>query len=134
MTKSTINVAVALSGDVVSPHFGHPDGFVLLTAELETGTIVEEKRLTPPPHAPGVLPRWLREQDAEAVLAGGMGPRAVDLLSQHGIRAIVGVPPIPYRDAVRAWLSDALVTSGNGCDHHEAGDAPRRRHGRCGAH
>jgi len=42
-----------------------------------------------PPHEPGLLPRWLHEQGAHLIIAGGMGHRAQELFVQNGIQVTV---------------------------------------------
>ncbi|MFH1848505.1 MAG: NifB/NifX family molybdenum-iron cluster-binding protein, partial [Candidatus Omnitrophota bacterium] len=44
--------------------------------------------LTPPAHAPGVLPKWLGEQGANVIIASGMGTRAQNLFKENGIDVI----------------------------------------------
>ena len=52
--------------------------------EREVGVDIDEQtkeisniaKLQPPAHQPGVLPRWLSEQQADVIIAGGMGQRA----------------------------------------------------------
>ena len=52
-------------------HFGHCERFALLDVDLDARAITVREDLTPPPHEPGVLPRWLAEQGVGLVLAGG---------------------------------------------------------------
>jgi len=73
--------------------------------------------LIPPPHEPGVLPRWLHEQGATHIIAGGMGRRAQDLFAQNGIRVIVGAPAGAPEELAAAYLAGTLVAGENVCDH-----------------
>jgi predicted Fe-Mo cluster-binding NifX family protein len=72
---------------------------------------------TPPPHEPGVLPRWLHEMGADVILAGGMGARAQDLFNQNGIKVVTGAPADSPESLVHRFLSNSLVTGENVCDH-----------------
>ena len=67
--------------------------------------------LDSPPHEPGLLPRWLHEQGAEVILAGGMGQRAQQLFAEKGIRVVYGVPSDTPESVVKAFL-DGTITSG----------------------
>ena len=71
-------------------HFGHCEQFALVDVDEDGPQAAEAPRsLTPPPHEPGLLPRWLHEQGADVVIAGGMGQRAQQLFAQSGIRVLV---------------------------------------------
>lgn len=110
-----IKFAVPISGGKLSTHFGHCDQFALI--ETEGGKIRGTSMHTPPPHEPGVLPRWLHELGANIIIAGGMGSRAQDLFNQNGIRVITGAPMDSPESLVNQYLSDALLTGENVCDH-----------------
>jgi len=120
-------IAVPLQGERVSGHFGHPECFSLLSVDPASRRILDEKRVTPPPHEPGLLPVWLSEQGATVVLAGGIGPMAVSLLESRGIEVRTGVPPLTASEAARRWLEGDLQTADNSCNHDESGH-------RCGGH
>jgi Mrp family chromosome partitioning ATPase/predicted Fe-Mo cluster-binding NifX family protein len=107
--------AVPVSDGKLCAHFGHCDQFALI--ETENGEIKETSMHTPPPHEPGVLPKWLHEQGAHVVLAGGMGARAQELFSQNGIKVLTGAPTDSPESLVNLYLADSLVTGENVCDH-----------------
>ncbi len=46
--------------------------------EVEDQNILRTEMLDPSPHEPGVLPRWLKEQGTNVVIAGGMDQRVMD--------------------------------------------------------
>ncbi len=107
--------AVPVSGGKLCAHFGHCDQFALV--ETEDGKIKKTDLHTPPPHEPGVLPQWLHEKGAHVILAGGMGSRAQGLFEQNGIQVIIGAPMDAPEVLVNQYLSGALVTGSNICDH-----------------
>jgi hypothetical protein len=76
-----------------------------------------DRLLTPPPHEPGVLPRWLHEQGANVIIAGGMGQRAHQLFADSGIEVVVGIASEPPADLVEAYLRGSLASGQNPCDH-----------------
>ena len=98
-------------------HFGHCEEFALVDVDDETRQIESVGGATPPPHAPGVLPRWLAEQGATAIISGGMGTRAQQLFAQAGVEVIVGASSDDPRAIVEAWLAGNLTTGTNVCDH-----------------
>ena len=73
--------------------------------------------VTPPPHEPGLLPRWLHEQGADVIIAGGMGQRAQQLFAEKGIRVVYGVPSDTPETIVTAFLDGTVVSGENLCDH-----------------
>mgnify|MGYP006279146653 CR=1 FL=1 len=96
-------------------HFGHCDQFALV--ETEDGKIKKTELHTPPPHEPGVLPKWLHEMGAHIIIAGGMGSRAQGLFQENGIQVVTGAPMDDPEALVNQYLSGALVTGDNICDH-----------------
>ena len=63
------------------------------------------------------LPQWLDENEAELVIAGGMGRRAQGLFAQAGIRVVVGAPSAEPRRIAEDYLAGRLQTGENICDH-----------------
>ena len=100
---------------VLDAHFGHCKFFILM--QVEDGKIVSEDKLIPPPHEPGVLPRWLAEQGATDIIAGGMGQRAIQIFNQHGVNVFVGAPQLPAKELAEGLLSEKLTFTANYCDH-----------------
>jgi predicted Fe-Mo cluster-binding NifX family protein len=96
-------------------HFGHCEQFAVL--QVEDGQIGATELLTPPPHEPGVLPRWLGEQGVDLIFAGGMGQRALSLFQEQGIRVITGAPNQEPAAIIQSYLSGSLMTGPNVCDH-----------------
>lgn len=107
--------AVPVAGGKLSAHFGHCEQFAFI--DTEGGDIKGTSMQTPPPHEPGVLPRWLHEQGAHVIIAGGMGARAQELFNANGIKVIIGAPADSPESLVNQYLADALVTGDNICDH-----------------
>ncbi|MGM0431745.1 MAG: NifB/NifX family molybdenum-iron cluster-binding protein [Spirochaetota bacterium] len=98
-------------------HFGHCQEFVLVETDDETKTVIRSTTAVPPPHEPGVLPRWLHELGVDVVIAGGMGARAQSLFESNGIEVLVGAPEDTPTELVQAHLNGNLQTSVNACDH-----------------
>lgn len=108
-------VAIPTAAGLLCPHFGHCESFAVVT--VKDGAPLGGTSLPPPPHQPGLLPRWLAEQGVTHVIAGGMGARAQQIFSQVGVRVVVGAPVLPPEQVVRDWLAGALELSDNTCDH-----------------
>jgi predicted Fe-Mo cluster-binding NifX family protein len=98
-------------------HFGHCEQFALVDVAEKDHSTMQTSFLTPPPHEPGALPRWLHEQGATLVIAGGMGQRAQQLFAQNGVKVVVGAPAETPETLVSAYLNGTLQCGGNTCDH-----------------
>jgi len=112
-----LKVAIPVAQGVLCVHFGHSEQFVLFDVDPGTRAILNCQALTPPPHEPGVLPRWLHQQGANVIITGGMGARAQSLFAENGIDVIVGATPGAPEQIVRAYLDGMLQTGANVCDH-----------------
>lgn len=120
--------AIPVAGGRLDGHFGHAREFALVETDA-AGAVVSREDAVPPPHAPGVLPRWLAERGVAVVIAGGMGPRAVSLLETAGVHVVTGAPAETPEALVAAYHAGSLVASGNTCDH-----GPDHSHRSCGSH
>jgi len=107
--------AIPVENDLLSSHFGHAKEFVFI--DVVDNEIKEEKSLTPPPHEPGSLPRWISEMGATDVLAGGLGQKAVSILNAHNINVFTGVVSKDPKTLVEDFLKNNLELGGHQCDH-----------------
>jgi predicted Fe-Mo cluster-binding NifX family protein len=99
--------SVGLDGQV-SEHFGRCSAYVVI--ETQAGEIVDTRVVANPyadRHSPGSVPSFIRELGANAIIAGGMGPRAVGFFEQFGIDVATGASG-RVRDAVGAYLRGEL--------------------------
>lgn len=98
-------------------HFGHCEIFAILDVDDATGVIKESNMIVPPPHEPGLLPKWLKEKGANVIIAGGMGMHAQNLFVQSGIKVVVGAQEGSPESLVKNYLAGTLATGTNACDH-----------------
>ncbi len=112
-----MRIAIPVANGRLSMHFGHCEEFALIDVDEQEKKITNQTMLKPPGHEPGVLPRWLHEQGAKAIIAGGMGQRAHQLFAQNGITVIVGADSGSPEELVTAYLNSTLQTGDNLCDH-----------------
>jgi ATP-binding protein involved in chromosome partitioning len=108
-------IAVPLANGSFTSHFGGAEEFELFDFDEISGSITGRTVAAPPPHERGVFPVWLRNQGVTTILAGGMGPRAVQILQGFGIETVLGVEGGEPEQLVRAFLNGSLVASGEGC-------------------
>jgi predicted Fe-Mo cluster-binding NifX family protein len=107
--------AIPLAEGKLTAHFGHCQEFALV--DVEDNEIKNKENLVPPPHEPGVLPKWLHDLGTNVIIAGGMGGRALDLFAQNDIKVVVGAPSLTPEELVRQYLDNTLEAGANVCDH-----------------
>ena len=112
-----MRIAIPVVNGQLAMHFGHCQTFLLIDVDPDTKAIQGSTETEPPPHAPGVIPRWLAEQKANVIIAGGMGRRAQDLFTEQGIEVIIGAPAGDPTKIVKQYLEGSLETGDNVCDH-----------------
>jgi len=112
---NTFKVAIPLAEGGLCNHFGHCEQFAVI--RVKEGLIDGKELHTPPPHEPGVLPRWLGELGVDLIFAGGMGQKALSLFAENGIKVITGSPSQAPEVLVQGYLSGTLVSGPNVCDH-----------------
>ncbi|MGB9712013.1 MAG: NifB/NifX family molybdenum-iron cluster-binding protein [Dissulfurimicrobium sp.] len=125
-----MKIAMPIDGQMIAGHFGHAPKFAFV--DVKDGQPGVIAMLAPPPHEPGVIPRWLHEQGVTHLICGGIGARAVEILTASGINVIAGVQPMEPSEAVKALLSGRLKgVAGSTCAGHSHG----HEHGHsCGGH
>ena len=122
-----MRIAIPLENGTLAAHFGRCDAYAFVDVDEASGEIRTTTILESPPHQPGVLPAWVARQGARVVIAGGMGPRAIQLFGSHGVEVVLGAPQAPPDQLAGALLRGELQATGNPCDH---GEHP----GGCGGH
>jgi predicted Fe-Mo cluster-binding NifX family protein len=110
----TIAIPVNEQG-ILDAHFGHCKFFMLI--RIKDKEILSQEKVIPPPHEPGVLPRWLAEQGATDVIAGGMGQRAIQIFNQQGVNVFVGAPQRSAEELVDGFVNETISFAANYCDH-----------------
>ena len=116
-TNKVCVIAVPVTEGRLCMHFGHCEQFALLDVDTADKKILSSRQIDPPPHQPGILPRWLHDQGVNLVVTGGVGRRAQNIFAEHGIEVIVGAPAKPPESIVRRYLDGTLQSGENICDH-----------------
>ncbi len=101
--------------NILDAHFGHCQFFALINTDGDK--IISEEKVVPPPHEPGLLPRWLANKGVTDIIAGGMGQKAIQLFNQGGVNAFVGAPQLSARELVEGHLQGKLRFNANYCNH-----------------
>jgi predicted Fe-Mo cluster-binding NifX family protein len=124
---------IAISADnkegldsIVSPHFGRCPYYVLVDVENQQ---VREIREVENPfyngHEPGQVPGFIHSLDANVILSGGMGRRAITFFEQFGIEGVTGATGT-VRRSVERYLGGELRGAApcKESQEHEHGDPP----------
>ncbi len=112
-----MKVAIAKDGECVSEHFGHCEEYEVFV--VENSIITSRENLANPGHEPGKLPAFLAGHHVTHVLAGGMGPKAVDLFCANNIEVFLGVRG-DIETVIRAFLAGKIAQGESSCNHtHE---------------
>lgn len=112
-----MKIALPVTGNCLCMHFGHCESFAFYDVDSKEKSINGVKMLTPPPHEPGILPPWIKQQGADIVITGGMGSRARDLFEAVGVHVITGAPAINPEAVIIHYLNNTLELGQNACDH-----------------
>jgi predicted Fe-Mo cluster-binding NifX family protein len=112
-------VAVPINEDgVLESHFGQTRLFAIYT--IKDNKVETKENMTPPPHAPGVLPKWLATNDVTDVLVNSMGERASKILAHFNVNVMLGAPVIAADELVNGFLNNTIEFTNELClhDHH----------------
>lgn len=112
-----MRIAIPIVNNEISEHFGHCEKFYLYDLDTDAKTYVNREILSAPPHKPGLLPRWLRERGADAIITKGIGSRAIALFEQNGINVVYGTLTNDPEKALADYIAGNLETDANICDH-----------------
>jgi predicted Fe-Mo cluster-binding NifX family protein len=100
----------------IGAHFGRCPYFVLV--DVEEGQIETVQTIDNPyysAHQPGQVPGFIRTQDADVMLSGGMGGRAVTFFEQYGIQPVTGAAGT-VGQSIERYLSGDLTGTAP-CEH-----------------
>ena len=112
--------AISTDGDHVSPHFGRCTSYTII--DLEDGKVLAREVINNPGHEPNFLPQYLHKGGVNAIVAGGMGPRAQNLFREVGIDVYLGAEGT-IDNVVLQLQKGTLVAGESSCNHeHGSGD------------
>ena len=112
-----MKIAIPVRDNILCNHFGHCEQFYICDVNEDSKEITNFDLITPPPHEPGLLPRWLGEKQVNVIITGGMGQKAQTLFAQKGIKVFPGAPVMEPKELVKTYLEGSLEYGTNACDH-----------------
>lgn len=111
-------IALPTRNGFIDDHFGHCEFYTVLTVNDENKIVASET--IPSPQGCGCksnIAFKFQEDGVTVMLAGNMGPGAVNKLSSCGIKVIRGCQG-PVMDVAQAYLRGEIQDSGETCSHH----------------
>lgn len=87
----------------MSGHFGRCPYYTIV--DIEKDEVKNVKVIANPfadNHVPGKVPHFIKDQKANVMIAGGMGPKAIDLFHGFGIEVHTGVSG-KVKDVLKAY-------------------------------
>ncbi|MFA5258037.1 MAG: NifB/NifX family molybdenum-iron cluster-binding protein [Opitutales bacterium] len=117
-----MKIAIPLTNGILSAHFGHCEQFALVEIDKDSRHVLEQTLVVPPPHEPGLLPRWLHDLGVQMIIAGGMGRHALNLFAENGIAVHSGAAGESTDNLIKAFLDETLSNEAPSCGHdHDDG-------------
>jgi len=120
-----MKIAVATDEDKgleagLSQHFGRCPYYVVV--DIDEGEIKGVKTVQNPFYGshgqPGEVPTFIKNLGVQAIIAGGMGPRAIAFFEQFGIQAVTGVSGM-VKEVVRGFV-DGEIEGASACKDHNS--------------
>ena len=113
-----IKIAIPTSGNMVDHHFGHCEMYTVISSD-DNRNITGTESL-PSPHGCGsnrILPVFFKNWES-AMLAGGIGEGAIQVLNMHGVQVIRGCSG-NVNQLAEKYLQGTLTDQGVSCAQHE---------------
>ncbi len=94
----------------MSHHFGRCPYYVFVEIDgnNEVLNVTTEENPYYSGHQPGLVPRYISDRNANVMIAGGMGARAVEFFNQFGIEVVTGASG-RIGDVLDEYLSGRLT-------------------------
>ena len=127
-----MKIAVTYENGQIFQHFGHTEQFKLY--DTDGSKILSEEIVSTNGSGHGALAGFLKDNEADAVICGGVGAGAKEALEQAGIQLYGGISG-NCDDAVVALLSGKLNYNTNAtCSHHHTHTEHTCGEHSCGEH
>jgi len=119
LMEGKMKVAISTDSDRVALHFGRCPQYTIV--DIEDGKVKNTEVIDNPGHAPGFIPRFLKDLGVTCVICGGIGQKAIDNFNNYGIKVISGVIG-NVKDIIKQFIDGSLKGGASLC---EKSSAPR---------
>ncbi len=102
----------------MSGHFGRCPYYTLV--DVQDGEVQQVQVVENPfynSHQPGQVPAFVHSQNVDVMIAGGMGPMAINMFNGYGIEVVTGYMGL-IRNVLEAYLRGE-AKGASGCADHE---------------
>lgn len=120
-------IAIPTEEGKLTGHFGQAAQMYFCTLD-EENNVVKEETLPTPPHAPGVIPKFVHDNQASHIIVSGLGAKAHTLFDNFGIKVVKGAPLIENQLLVKQLVADALFLDPKECNHDHKHDHDCDKH------
>lgn len=108
-------IAIPVTGNTLSPHFGHCEYFKFY--EVKNQMVINEEMIKAPIHKSNIILNWLIDRNTTDIITNGIGHNAIEILNQNKINVFVGAEVKHPKDLLNDLMNGTLETDGNLCDH-----------------
>jgi predicted Fe-Mo cluster-binding NifX family protein len=123
-----MRIAIPMSGETFSPHFGRCDGIFLCELDPATKHIEQERLICRNATGCESLPNWLKDLAVDLVLAGGLGAGAQQRLTDLGIPFSPGHEGDTPQQVLQHYFAHPEGNLNNACAGHEHGHGDHEHH------
>jgi len=102
----------------MSAHFGRCPFYTVV--DVEDGQVLRVEVVENPyyqSHVPGMVPQFIKSLGAHVIIAGGMGPRAIEMFEQFGIEVVTTGGSAPVDEVLGTFLEGSL-RGARACEEH----------------
>ncbi|MBN2504398.1 MAG: NifB/NifX family molybdenum-iron cluster-binding protein [Bacilli bacterium] len=111
-----MKVALSVSNNLVTNHFGYCDYFIVYT--VEDNKVVETEIIKNPPHQKGFLPSFLHDLGVDCIITGNMGEMAVNMFDDLNIKSYRGVEG-EAAEVIEQFIQGKLKAQDVICNEHQ---------------
>ncbi len=112
-----LRIGMPTSGGKLNAHFGRSDELTIYDLKLPEKSIVNKDIVKMPPHEEGSFPNFVKQNNVNLLIVGGIGPKAIEILEQNGVDVLKGVSEDDPESIIRLYIDGKLKDSDNDCDH-----------------
>lgn len=107
-----MRIAIPLKQNEFSLQFSNCDQFAIVDIRAGTRQILDAQYKTPPSFSLDVLPKWIRENNVDSIVTGGMSLHAKDIFAQNQIDVRVGFLNGSIKAVIEAFIQSQLDSGG----------------------
>jgi predicted Fe-Mo cluster-binding NifX family protein len=94
---------------ILSYHFGHCPYFVIV--DIDDNVVKNVESIDNPmveSHITGELPEYMKKQEIDVIITGGIGPKAQKYFEDFGIKTVTGSYGV-LQDVLEEFLNDKII-------------------------